>query len=912
MFCLLTRRLQKSKKGSGQMDNFKARKIFLEYFTSKNHKNVPSSSLIPIDDPTLLFVNSGMVQFKKVFLGLETRDYNRATSSQRCMRVSGKHNDLDDVGISPRHNTFFEMLGNFSFGSYFKEDAITYAWEFLTSVIGFSPDRIWPTVYEDDDDAFKLWQDIAKIPPSRITRLGKKTNFWSMGDTGPCGPCSEIIYDRGPEKCTCHRTDCHLRYDDCDRWWELWNLVFMQYNLEKDGTLIPLSTPCVDTGMGYERLLILTNNLNNVYETDLFQPLIAQIRDMTGQDTDQYLRNPFAYRAIADHIRSITFLISDGIMPSNEGRGYVLRLLMRRSIRYGKTLGLPDLFLGRIADVVIDVMGNHYVELTEKRDFIKQAISQEEEKFQKTLYSGLNRVDELISQMKNKGITTLPGETVFQLYDTFGFPYILTRDVARENEMEIDEISFNQALEAQRQRSRMASRFVTDERGMIYRQLKVEPTRFIGYENLMGSGKVVGLISNGTLVEQVGSDEEVEVVLDETPFYAELGGQVGDQGIIESTNGQLDVEDTFTPLPSSVVHRCHVTKGSLSLGESVILRVNKERRFSIARNHTATHLLHKALQEVLGPHATQAGSLVSPERLRFDFVHLIPPTQQQLFGIERIVNEKIRDDLLVKWETKGYQAAVADGATALFGEKYSDQVRVVSILRESENEKNLCYSKELCGGTHVSRTGQIGIFHIISESSIGRGLRRIEAITGFSAEMYAREQFDTLRKVSQLLNVPIDLTLSQITTLLEDMKRQRQEIELLRRQVAKIELKSIASGFQVINGVKVLVSRVQAGDHAILREMSDWAKDEIGTGIIVLGTPINNKPFVVVSITHDLVKQGFDAGQIAKLVGQLMKGSGGGKPAFAQSGGSEGYVLSDTALEQIFNVVETEIKQKEH
>jgi len=892
------------------MNHLEARNLFLNYFASKGHRVVPSSSLVPMGDPSLLFVNAGMVQFKDVFLGLETREYSRATSSQRCMRVSGKHNDLDDVGVSPRHNTFFEMLGNFSFGDYFKESAIAYAWEFLTSVVGFSPDRIWPTVYEDDEEAFNLWQGIAGIPPTRITRLGKKTNFWSMGDTGPCGPCSEIIYDRGPDKCTCHRPDCHLKYDDCDRWWELWNLVFMQYNLEQNGTLVPLSKPCVDTGMGLERLLILSNNLSNVYETDLFLPLITQIRDMTGHDDNQYLHNLYAYRAIADHIRSITFLISDGVMPGNEGQGYILRLLMRRAIRHGQTLGLGDFFLGTIADAVIRTMANHYTELIEKRDLILRVIAQEEEKFQSTLTSGLNRLNETILQMKAKGLATIPGETVFQLYDTFGFPYILTRDVARENGMEIDEIGFNQALEKQRQQSRIASRFAVDQQRAAYHRLAIEPTRFTGYEHLTGKGKVVGLMKYGEPVEYVGLDDnEVEVIVDETPFYAESGGQVGDQGIIEGSQGQVSVENTFRPLSSLIVHRGRVASGTLHLGEMVTLKVNAERRLSTARNHTATHLLHRALREVLGPHATQAGSLVSPEHLRFDFVHLDPLTQQQLIEIEKKVNEMIRADLLVTTEIKAYQEALSEGAMALFGERYSDRVRVVSTVSGLENGERLCYSKELCGGTHVGHTGQIGVFFIVNESGIGAGLRRIEAITGLWAEKYAREKFDILRDISRLVNIPVDLIMNQVNTMVEELEHQRREIELLRRKVARAEIKSISKNLQVVDGINVLVVRVQAADLPILREMSDWAKEEVETGIIILGTVINNKSFVVVNITRDLVNQGLDAGKIAKRVGQLMGGSGGGKATFAQSGGREGYELNNAALEQILNIVKADIRQ---
>jgi len=640
------------------VESFEARKAFLEFFEAKGHKIVQSASLVPANDKTLLFVNAGMVQFKELFLGLETRPYARAASSQRCMRVSGKHNDLEDVGASVRHNTFFEMLGNFSFGDYFKQEAIEMAWEFVTNVAGLSPDRIWPTVYEDDDDAFGLWQEVANVPEERITLLGAKNNFWSMGDIGPCGPCSELVYDRGVEKCTCHRSDCHLRNDDCDRWMEFWNLVFMQYNMEADGTLNPLAKPCVDTGMGLERLLLLANGQDSVYDTDLLFPQMQVLQELTGESDKDRDKNLYAYRTIADHIRSITFLISDGIMPGNEGRTYILRLLMRRAIRFGRTIGIAKPFLGQVAHVVIGHMGKHYHELVDNRDFITEVIAQEEERFQQTLASGLTRLENLITEAKSKRQKRIPGDKIFQLYDTFGFPPMLTRDVARERGLEIDEQGFEKAMEEQKERSRSTSRFEMNEWERTYRDVDVPATIFTGYDQTVTSSKVLILVTKGKKVSRVSDGDEVEVTLDQTPFYAESGGQVGDMGVLEGPTGNIKVENTKKPVPTLTVHMGRVTKGEVQVGDQIRAKIDKRRRQDIAHNHTATHLLHKALQMVLGAHVKQAGSLVAPDRLRFDFIHLEAMKKDELAKVEKLVNQYVREDLPIQWEIMDRQKAI--------------------------------------------------------------------------------------------------------------------------------------------------------------------------------------------------------------------------------------------------------------
>ncbi|NLG48802.1 MAG: alanine--tRNA ligase, partial [Chloroflexi bacterium] len=591
---------------------------FLNFFKRHGHTVVASSSLLPGNDPTLLFTNAGMVQFKDVFIGSEQRPYRRAASSQKCMRVSGKHNDLDAVGPSPRHHTFFEMLGNFSFGDYFKEGAIEFAWAFLTQELGLDPERLYPTVYEEDDEAFDLWQKKTGIPAARITRLGKKDNYWAMGDTGPNGPCSEIIYDRGPEQCSCHRPDCSLTHE-CDRWLEIWNLVFMQYETREDGETVPLPRPSIDTGMGLERITSILQGVNNNYDTDLFLPIMNRTRELLGQDEQAMRENLVPYRVIADHSRALAFLIADGVLPGNEGRSYVLRLILRRAARFGKRLGFDGPFLAETAQAVIDTMGHHYTELVDRQDFIRQVITQEEQRFLVTLNTGLARLDEIASGLKEQGLNVIPGEEAFRLYDTYGFPLEMTRDAAEEMGLAVDERGFREAMAAQRERARAAQRFVVASGGELYRRLDIPKTVFLGYETTSVESEIVALVKDGAPVSEVEAGDEVQIVLAATPFYAQAGGQVGDVGELHAPGVRVQVTDTVKPLPDVIVHHGHVVEGLLHTGGRVTAVVDAERRLDIARNHTATHLLHRALRMVLGEHAAQAGSLVAPDRLRFDF-----------------------------------------------------------------------------------------------------------------------------------------------------------------------------------------------------------------------------------------------------------------------------------------------------
>ncbi|MBC7261109.1 MAG: alanine--tRNA ligase, partial [Chloroflexi bacterium] len=751
------------------------RRTFLSYFQERGHTIVPSSSLIPANDPTLLFTNAGMVQFKDIFLGVEKRSYTRATTAQKCMRVSGKHNDLENVGPSPRHHTFFEMLGNFSFGDYFKREAIAYAWEFLTEVLGLDKDRLYPTIYVEDDEAFALWQEVAGVPASRITRMGKKDNFWAMGDTGPNGPCSEIVYDRGPEHCTCGRSDCNLTIE-CERWWELWNLVFMQYETTADGTTRPLPKPSIDTGMGMERITAVMQGANSNYETDLFWPIIQRTQELLGHSDARREEQIVSYRVIADHARAIAFLIADGVLPGNEGRNYVLRLILRRAARHGKLLGFTRPFIAEVLKVVIDLMGEHYSELLQRRDFILEAATQEEERFLQTLDVGMNLLDQIIAGLKKSNQTVIPGDKAFRLYDTYGFPLDLTRDVAKEHSLTVDEAGFRAALEAQRERARAAQHFEMGQEEELYRNMGLSATQFVGYEMTRCQAQVLALVRDGQVQEEVGPGQKVQVVLDRTPFYGESGGQVGDTGVIIGPRGRIQVQDTRHPLPELTVHYGQVVEGVIAVGEQVEAQVDEERRLDIARNHTATHLLHRALQKVLGAHALQAGSLVAPDRLRFDFTHLQPVSDEELRKIEQEVNTAIRADMPVVGCVTAFEQARASGAMALFGEKYGDTVRMISVGDG--------YSRELCGGTHLQRTGQIGFFHILSESSVGAGLRRIEAVTGRAAEAWVNQQLDILAEAATTLQCRPAELVQKARELMEQLREQQREIAQLRNQVA--------------------------------------------------------------------------------------------------------------------------------
>jgi len=853
------------------------RAAFLGFFRKRGHTVVSSSSLLPAGDPTLLFVNAGMVQFKDVFLGLEKRPYTRATTAQKCMRVSGKHNDLDAVGPSPRHHTFFEMLGNFSFGDYFKAEAIDSAWTFLTEEVGLPAHRLHPTIYEDDDEALGLWQKIADLPASRIARLGKKDNFWAMGDTGPCGPCSEIIFDRGPEACTCGEPDCSLK-GECDRWLELWNLVFMQFEAREDGTVVPLPRPSIDTGMGMERITAVLQGADSNYDTDLFTPIMRRTQELLGHDEATMHRNLVPYRVIADHSRALAFLIADGVMPANEGRGYVLRMILRRAAVRGRQLGFEGPFLADTAQAVIDTMGSHYIELVERGGFVRQVIDQEEERFLRTLDAGLVHLDRLVERVRARGSRVIPGEEAFDLYSTHGIPLEVTTMTTAPLGLTVDVAGYERAMAQEQERARSAQRFGTDQAEDLYRRLDLPQTRFLGYESCRGDSRVLAIVRDGRRVDRAHSGEEVEIVLAATPFYAEAGGQVADTGELLTADGRVEVTGVVRPVPEAIVHRGRVAQGSIAEGDQVRAIVDQERRLDIARNHTATHLLHRALRQVLGEHAAQSGSLVSPDRLRFDFSHLSPLSPDELRCVEAVVNARIRANLPVTVRQSSYDQAVEEGAVALFGEKYGDSVRVVSVEG---------YSSELCGGTHLEATGGIGSFLIVGESSVGAGLRRIEAVTGRGAEAYIRNRLDALELLGSVLSAKPGEEVERATALVEQLRAQRQTMQQLRRQIAGRDVDTLLRGAVEVKGARVLAAQVQVGDANTLREMCDRLRDRLGSSVVALGSLVNGRPLLVVGATQDLIARGIHAGKIASLAARRMGGGGGGRPNMAEAGGKD-------------------------
>ncbi len=869
------------------MTSAEIRRAFLDFFKQNGHNIVASSSLAP-DDPTLLFTNAGMVQFKDTFLGTEKRSYRRATTAQKCMRVSGKHNDLENVGPSPRHHTFFEMLGNFSFGDYFKRDAIHYAWTFMTEVMRLPGNRIVATVYRDDDEAYNVWINEIGLPPERVHRMGDKTNFWMMGDVGPCGPTSELHWDFGPEFCTCGRPDCSVALDnDCGRWLEVWNLVFMQYDQRADGTRELLPKPGVDTGMGLERLCAVKQGVYANYETDLFVPIMEHTRQALGDTPEQMAEKQTGYRVVADHGRAMTFLIADGVLPGNEGRSYVLRLIMRRAMRFGKGLGFSGPFLGGVAEAVINLMGGHYTELVERRDFIMRVIGQEEERFQRTLDAGSSLLEGIIARLKAEGTNVIPGSDVFRLYDTYGFPPDLTRVIGEEQGMAIDQQGFGALMQEQRERARAKGRFTVKEAGERYRRLDLPRTEFLGYGVIEADGKIVYLVVNGEPADAAEQGDRVEVVLDRTPFYAEAGGQVGDIGHLIGEMGTVEVEDTQAPVPGIIVHSGYVSAGSVHVNGQVSARVDTERRLDIMRNHTATHLLHRVLQDTLGGHAQQRGSLVAPDRLRFDFAHLQALSEDELRTIEARVNALIMADLPVNWAVTSQDEARQLGAMMLFGEKYGDEVRMVTI------GDGQAVSRELCGGTHLSRTGQIGQLRIIDETSVGAGLRRIEALTGRGAEHYVEQSLDALEaSASALQTAPRDL-LHRVTELQDELKALQRELTEARRRLSQGRLGELLEKAQAVDGVTVLAAAVDAPDADTMREMADWLRDKLGSGIVVLGAVVGDKPSLVAAVTPDLVSQGYHAGALVKQVASVVGGGGGGKPTMATAGGRDASKLGE-------------------
>ena len=859
------------------------RRAFLEFFREHGHAVVPSSSLVPGNDPTLLFTNAGMVQFKDVFLGKEKRDYVRATTSQRVVRAGGKHNDLENVGYTARHLTFFEMLGNFSFGDYFKREAIRFAWDCLTRTLKLDPARLWVTVFRDDDEAADIWLKEIGIPSSRFTRLGEKSNFWSMGDTGPCGPCSEIFYDHGPAVAGGPPGSPD---EDGDRYVEIWNLVFMQFDRSADGKLTPLPRPSVDTGMGLERIATVMQDVHSVFEIDLFQKLIRAVADLA--DTRDLTLN--SLRVIADHIRSCTFLVLDGVLPSNEGRGYVLRRIIRRAIRHGYKLGIQETFFYKLVHVLESEMGAAYPELVRGRAQVERVLKLEEERFAETLANGMTLLETAIKETRG---TMIDGETVFKLYDTYGFPADLTADIARERGLTIDEPGFDAAMEAQRKRSQDASKFGAD----LSSGASIDSrTLFQGYEGLESQGKVVALLKGGATVSELNSGDEGEVVLDQTPFYAESGGQVGDAGELASPGVHFAVADT-QKRGTAYSHVGRVAQGKILLGDTLNARVDGARRRATALNHTATHLLHAALRKVLGTHVQQKGSLVAPDRLRFDFSHLQPVTLDELREIERLVNTEIRRNTAAQTDVMDYENAVAAGAMALFGEKYERNVRVLRIGD---------FSMELCGGTHVERAGDIGFFKITSESGVASGVRRIEAITGDAALDYVEKSDELLRDLSILVRGSRDEVKDKVRDALERIRQMEKEIRSLKDKLASGQGVDLAGTAVDIQGVKVVATKIEGADAGALRNAVDQLKGKLKTAVIVLASVEgSDKVVLVAGVTADVTSR-IKAGELVGTIAAQVGGRGGGRPDFAQAGGSNPAAL-DAALAGVQELVRAKL-----
>ncbi|ELE0719842.1 alanine--tRNA ligase [Escherichia coli] len=852
------------------------RQAFLDFFHSKGHQVVASSSLVPHNDPTLLFTNAGMNQFKDVFLGLDKRNYSRATTSQRCVRAGGKHNDLENVGYTARHHTFFEMLGNFSFGDYFKHDAIQFAWELLTSEKWFAlpKERLWVTVYESDDEAYEIWEKEVGIPRERIIRIGDNKgapyasdNFWQMGDTGPCGPCTEIFYDHGdhiwggppgsPE-------------EDGDRYIEIWNIVFMQFNRQADGTMEPLPKPSVDTGMGLERIAAVLQHVNSNYDIDLFRTLIQEVAKVTGA-TD--LSNK-SLRVIADHIRSCAFLIADGVMPSNENRGYVLRRIIRRAVRHGNMLGAKETFFYKLVGPLIDVMGSAGEDLKRQQAQVEQVLKTEEEQFARTLERGLALLDEELAKLSGD---TLDGETAFRLYDTYGFPVDLTADVCRERNIKVDEAGFEAAMEEQRRRAREASGFGADYNAMI----RVDSaSEFKGYDHLELNGKVTALFVDGKAVDAINAGQEAVVVLDQTPFYAESGGQVGDKGELKGANFSFAVEDT-QKYGQAIGHIGKLAAGSLKVGDAVQADVDEARRARIRLNHSATHLMHAALRQVLGTHVSQKGSLVNDKVLRFDFSHNEAMKPEEIRAVEDLVNTQIRRNLPIETNIMDLEAAKAKGAMALFGEKYDERVRVLSMGD---------FSTELCGGTHASRTGDIGLFRIISESGTAAGVRRIEAVTGEGAIATVHADSDRLSEVAHLLKGDSNNLADKVRSVLERTRQLEKELQQLKEQAAAQESANLSSKAIDVNGVKLLVSELSGVEPKMLRTMVDDLKNQLGSTIIVLATVVEGKVSLIAGVSKDVTDR-VKAGELIGMVAQQVGGKGGGRPDMAQAGGTDAAAL---------------------
>ncbi len=872
------------------MKGTEIREKFLAYFKEKNHTVVKSSSLVPENDPTLLFTNAGMNQFKDTFLGIEQRDYTRAATCQKVVRAGGKHNDLENVGRTARHHTFFEMLGNFSFGDYFKREAIHYGWEFLTEVIGLDKSKLYVSVFYEDDEAYDIWKNEIKIPENRILKLGEKENFWAMGDTGPCGPCSEIHIDQG-EKVGCGRSDCDPECD-CDRYLELWNLVFMQYDRDENGKLHPLPKPSIDTGMGLERITAVVQHVMSNYDTDLIKPIIERTADIAGINYKDSEHQDVSLRVIADHARATTFLIADGVIPSNEGRGYVLKRIMRRAMRHGRMLDINNNFFYKICEFVVDFMCDHYIELTDKKNYISKLVKQEEQRFRNTLSTGLKIIASLMEKYDNDKI--IPGSEIFTLYDTYGFPVDLLEDIAEDNNFRLDKAGFESEMARQQEKAKKAWKGSGDQTiDAKYKKLAEKYTSvFDGYTRTTLDSRILAIITDSGEVNKTFKDENAELVLETTPFYPEGGGQVGDTGIIKNDNFVFKVNNTIKYGNDFIVHKGKIIEGTAEKNSTVKAQVDEKRRKAVEKNHTATHLLHKALRDVLGDHVRQSGSLVDSEKLRFDFTHFSHLSSDEIKEVEKEINTVIQNNLKVKKEITDIESAMKKGAMAIFGEKYGEEVRVISVGD---------YSMELCGGCHVQQTGEIGVFKILSESSVASGIRRIEAVTGLRAFDVLSDRFSDINAISEKLRTHPEHALQSVEMLINAKKELEKDVLSLKNKLNAEKTEELLENVRVKNGVKLLTLRMDGQEINTLRNTIDTAKAKIKSGIVLIGSANNNKAIFICGVTKDLTDK-YHAGDIVKQVAAVCGGSGGGKPDMAQAGGKNINKI-DEALNKLYNII---------
>ncbi len=875
------------------MKSSEIRSRFLKFFEDRGHTQVPSSSLIPAEDPTLLFVNAGMNQFKDVFLGSDRRSYDRAASSQKCVRAGGKHNDLEVVGHTRRHQTFFEMLGNFSFGDYFKKEAVEYAWALLVDEFGIDPDRIWVTVFRDDDEADELWRTHVGVRPERIVRMDEKDNFWQMGETGPCGPCSELHYDFGPEGSQEDHKDCAFPCE-CGRYVEIWNLVFMQFDRDAEGTLNPLPAPSIDTGMGLERIASVLQGKVSNYDTDLLRSLIDRASELFGVKYGDSDSTDISLRIISDHVRAATFLIGDGIIPSNEGRGYVLRKIMRRGIRQGTLLGRSGPFMHTMTGHVVDLMKEAYPELINTREYVARVVESEEQRFSDTVSVAIAKLEEISSDLISRKQDIIPGTDIFKLYDTYGLPLDFTKEVADEKSLRLDIDGFNAELKKQKERARESWKGAEAGSLPLYEEfLESGSNAFLGYTTLQSKGRVIGIIRDGNLVDEIeGSGMTAEIILDETPFYAESGGQVGDTGTLSSANGAARVTNTHSPVGGVVLHSVVLDFGRLAVDDEVSTQVDAARRSRIAANHTGTHLLHSILRDTLGVHVKQAGSLVASDRLRFDYTHYAALTGREIEEIEDRINHIVLENHPVSTKEMELNEAIESGATAFFGEKYKQKVRVVSIPN---------ISMELCGGTHTRLTGDIGLFKIVSESSVASGIRRVEALTGLGSYERLGQDEQLIEMLSEQLKTPRTELSRAIARTMERQKQLEEQLDTLKRKDAKSQLQDLLESRNTVGDVAVISQRVEDMDVPLMRELAENTRASLGSGIVVLGTVSEGKAMLVTTVSEDLRKQ-LHAGKVIKRIAELVGGNGGGRPDFAQAGGKEPEKL-DQALQAVYNIV---------